>query len=160
MSSKAWTHRCPYQLLEQLAEAQPNQAAMVRHYVAVVFCTVAVFVQAFPVQHSLLLLLASMSVSKSACSLAAKLQHASLHHKQHQQPGLAAHLAALTLSVASITAWLCYQSTHVCKTEQKSKDNQSNDSRRIALSAFLIAWRAHLCNICAPSDTELPDEWL
>jgi len=35
-----------------------------------------------------------MSVSKPARCLAAKLQHASLHHKQHQQPGMAAHLAA------------------------------------------------------------------
>ena len=30
----------------------------------------------------------------------------------------------------------------------------------MALTAFLIAWRANLCDICAPSDTDLPDEWL
>jgi len=69
-------------------------------------------------------------------------------------------LLPLTPPTDSITARLCHHPINTCKTENKNIDSQSNDSRTMAFSAFLIAWRAHLCNICDPSDTELLDDWL
>jgi len=97
-------------------------------YKAAVFCTAAALSRlSSPAKFAALL--ASMSVSLHAalqpsCSVC-------LHQLQHQQPELAAHLAALILPTApylhadSITAWLCHQSINVCKIEPKSHDNRA-----------------------------------